>query len=248
MSWRPLQVVNVKNCENNYAVILLNFSLDFIEPSDENHFYHIWDNASIRIAVDGGANYLKQTFTSCKFPDIISGDFDSIKPPVLEFFKQKNVKIIETPDQNETDFTKAVKVLINEIEQSSITIDRVLVLWSSCGRIDHIMSIVNTLYQMLDYTSIPLYLYNLNASLSWILKPGVEHRIEANEKSSWCSLVPVGDACIVTTSGLRWNLNKKKLSFGSLISTSNEFDFINHKEVKVLTDKPILWSMDIPKK
>jgi len=60
-------------------------------------------------------------------------------------------------------------------------------------------------------------------------------------------LVPVGCSCRLTTTGLHWNLDEQVLAFGSLISTSNEFDK-KEKFVKVDTDKAIVFSMDIESK
>lgn len=67
--------------------------------------------------------------------------------------------------------------------------------------------------------------------------------IEATRKSTcWCSLVPLNGPAIVTTSGLRWNLDKSTLNFEGLISTSNEFDG-NSYNVVIESNKSILWSM-----
>ena len=41
-------------------------------------------------------------------PHLISGDFDSIKPDILNHFKSLNVSVIHTPDQDETDLTKGM--------------------------------------------------------------------------------------------------------------------------------------------
>lgn len=46
-------------------------------------------------------------------PDFISGDFDSVEPQLLEYYAKRNVKICPTPDQSQTDFTKAL-VLLNK--------------------------------------------------------------------------------------------------------------------------------------
>lgn len=40
---------------------------------------------------------------------MVTGDFDSIKPETLETLKRiEGVQIVRTPDQEETDFTKAL--------------------------------------------------------------------------------------------------------------------------------------------
>lgn len=44
----------------------------------------------MRVAVDGGANHLKGIFEDhFKLPNILCGDFDSITPESLKFFKEK---------------------------------------------------------------------------------------------------------------------------------------------------------------
>lgn len=72
-----------------------------------------------------------------------------------------------------------------------------------------------------------------------------QHRIANNPSSQWCSLVPVGRPCLLTTSGFRWNLHEERLQFGGLISTSNEFD-PQIESSSVSTDAPILFSMHTP--
>ena len=57
-------------------------------------------DSSLIIAVDGSANKLIDLGI---IPDVIIGDFDS-----LQARRIKNVKLIETPDQNKTDFRKTL--------------------------------------------------------------------------------------------------------------------------------------------
>lgn len=44
-------------------------------------------------------------------PDLLSGDFDSIRANVMKFYEQRHVKIIPTSDQNKTDFFKALEIV-----------------------------------------------------------------------------------------------------------------------------------------
>jgi len=60
-----------------------------------------------------------------------------------------------------------------------------------------------------------------------------------------CGLIPMDGKATVSTSGLKWNLNKQPLRFGELISTSNSFS-LETKEVIVETDSMLLWTMDLP--
>jgi thiamine pyrophosphokinase len=67
------------------------------------------------VSVDGGGNQwdaVRQNYPNIQFPHIVSGDFDSIKDPVMDLFKkQTGIYIEKTPDQDETDFTKAIRKL-----------------------------------------------------------------------------------------------------------------------------------------
>ncbi len=62
--------------------------------------------------------------------------------------------------------------------------------------------------------------------------------------SGTCGLVPIGRSCDnVTTRGLRWNVNNSVLSFGGLVSTSNE---VIEENVTVVLggkdDETLLWT------
>lgn len=75
--------------------------------------------AQVRITVDGGTQkwlqwvkkYNDKEETLC--PDIITGDMDSLPNDVLKYFTSRNdnIKVVVTPNQDETDFYKALKEL-----------------------------------------------------------------------------------------------------------------------------------------
>lgn len=44
-------------------------------------------------------------------PDAVTGDFDSIRPDVLEFYRQRGCHIAHDPDPNCTDFDKALRLV-----------------------------------------------------------------------------------------------------------------------------------------
>lgn len=44
-------------------------------------------------------------------PDLVTGDMDSILPTTLKKLKELGVNVIETPDQDATDYTKALMQL-----------------------------------------------------------------------------------------------------------------------------------------
>lgn len=109
------------------------------------------------------------------------------------------------------------------------------------------MANINTLFK--SYTIFPestkIFLVS-SKSISWLLSNG-DHTIKIPPKilaqKEWCSLVPIGCKCCVTTTGLKWNLIDNFLEFGGIVSTSNTYS--NSSEVTILTDNYLLWSMCI---
>lgn len=55
-------------------------------------------------------------------PDLITGDMDSLPNNILEYFLEKGSKIIKTPDQNETDYTKSLRELKKHCDIHSIKV------------------------------------------------------------------------------------------------------------------------------
>lgn len=121
----------------------------------------IFNLGKIKLAVDGGANYLPTI--QCAKPDIVSGDFDSIKNELLQQYKQRDdIETIPTPDQDETDFTKSILIL----QEKRLDFEFIVAFWSSTGRIDQIFSGIQTLIRFRDK---PVFLLYPGKSLSWIL-------------------------------------------------------------------------------
>lgn len=78
----------------------------------------IFLTAKVRITVDGGTKRWMQWLTTnkCEFdnvpyPDLITGDMDSLPKDILKLFSSCTTEVIQTPDQNETDFVKALREL-----------------------------------------------------------------------------------------------------------------------------------------
>lgn len=200
--------------------------------------------ASINVTVDGGTNrflnWMKNNNLENKLPhpSLITGDLDSCKKESLNYFSK--TKIVRTPNQDDTDFTKCLSVLEPIIKDMQL--EFVICICESSGRLDHTLGNINTLHKK---SELPIFLLSSN-SLTWLLMPG-HHKIHIPEfvRKCWCSLVPVGHPCMVTSSGLNWNLKNNLLEFGSgIVSTSNKYD-TKSEIVEVTTDKPLLWSMGI---
>uniref|UniRef100_G3MR72 Thiamine pyrophosphokinase 1 n=1 Tax=Amblyomma maculatum TaxID=34609 RepID=G3MR72_AMBMU len=245
--WDPEAVLFRTDSRN--AVVVLNQPLSCQTAS---FLKRVWNKALVKICIDGGADRFRTAMAASAeelIPDYITGDFDSISKETLEYYKSKGSKVVRTPDQDHTDFTKALAVLGEHARSKAppMKLDWVLAVCSSFDRVDHMMSIFNTLYEslpLLDGTPVCLFLEN---SLTWLLGKG-QHRIltPPHLTGAWCGLIPLGAPCdSVTTTGLKWNLGNSAMGFGKLISTSNAFD--GSEAVTVNTDGPLVWTMECHK-
>lgn len=244
--WDPEAVLFGKNGAQS-AIVVLNQPLSCQSVA---FLQKAWRKAPVRICVDGGADRLRTAMGARAhefLPDYVTGDFDSVSEATLEYYKSKGCKVVHTPDQDLTDFTKALGVLGDHVRSSTppAKVDFVVALCGSFDRVDHMMSIFHTLFEshcILGGTPVCLLLEN---SLTWLLEKG-QHNIGAPSRlaGSWCGLIPLGAPCpSVTTRGLKWNLDNSEMAFGKLVSTSNEFD--GSGAVTVHTSGPLVWTMEL---
>ena len=175
------------------AFILLNGS----EPST----FPDLGNYDIVCAIDGAYNYFEAKNIT---PNLVTGDLDSIKTIPT------TVEVIKTPNQEFTDFEKALQILK---QRGYSHID---VYGGSGKEHDHFLGNISTALQ-----------WKLGLSISFFDDFGKYFFIEdsiilTNVKGKNISLIPFPTANGIVTKGLMYPLNNETLSFGERIGTRNK--------------------------
>ena len=176
----------------NFDLIVLNQDI-----SNVPHFETLFHKARLRICADGGYDRLKDGMT----PDYVIGDMDSVRRST------KGVKVIADSDQNSTDLDKCIKWCNSEL---------IVAVGGLSGRLDHTLANINSAYLH------PNRLILIDeANLCIALSPQAEHHIDCG-KHTMVGVVPLASPIHCTTKGLKYEMEKTRLCFGEIISTSNE--------------------------
>jgi thiamine pyrophosphokinase len=99
--------------------------------------------------------------------------FDSICPKIRKYYETEvsKCKVICTPDQCFTDFTKALQEVAKEIHNLK-DIEMVYAFAEYGGRLDHLFGLFQTLFEATNIPDLPpVHLVNSN-SIAWLLQPG----------------------------------------------------------------------------
>lgn len=154
-------------------------------------------------ASDGAYEYVKQTGIRV---DVVSGDWDSAK--TIDF--PDNIEIIFTPDQNFTDFEKALQIIY---KQGFKNVD----VWGCSGKEqDHFLGNLSTGLKYSEKLSLRFYdEYHCYffAEPSTTLKGCKGKRI---------SLYPFPEAREISTKGLKYGLDNETLSISNRIGIRNQ--------------------------
>ncbi len=151
-------------------------------------------------AIDGAYNHFKSKNIE---PDLVTGDFDSIHTI------PSNIEVIKTPDQNFTDFDKALTILKN---RGYIHID---VYGGSGKEHDHFLGNISTALQWKN--SLKISFFDDFGTYFFI-----EEQITlTNVKGKNISLIPFPIAHEIFTEGLAYPIINETLTFGKRIGTRN---------------------------
>ena len=158
---------------------------------------------------DGAFHYLKELDFPLDKLDFISGDFDSFNLETFREPQRDSFEIIETPDQNKTDFHKAIEIIL---EKGFENID---VYGASGGEQDHFLGNLSVAFFFKDKFN--LSFFDNYSSYYFIPK---EFSI-SDVKDNMISLMPFPIAKNIETKGLKWPLYKEDLILGERIGTRN---------------------------
>lgn len=152
---------------------------------------------------DGAYRYLNENNIK---PDVISGDFDSMSKEEIA----DGIEIIETPDQNFTDFEKALQIIQNR------NFHEVYIYGSSGMEHDHFLGNLSTGLKFKDKLNLVFfddYSYYFFTEKETVLE-GYKGRI--------ISLYPFPVAKNITTEGLLYSLTDDNLDLSNRIGIRNQ--------------------------
>lgn len=199
-----------------------NIEVDFALDILKKPFDHI-------IGVDGG---LRFCYEQKIIPTRIVGDFDTLSPDILAWYKENtSIEIREfNPVKDATDTQIAVKLAI-ELKSSRITI-----LGGTGTRLDHVLGNIQTMYLPLE-KGIACEMLDSHNRIQLIRG---QHRIFRNEQyGKYFSLIPLTtDVTGVTLKGVKYPLNRHHftvLGSGSF-GVSNE---VVEEEAEILMESGI---------
>lgn len=179
----------------NKALLFLNGEVPTTIPDTTNY--------KTIFCTDGAFRYLQKLNIQ---PDIISGDFDSFEisqfPPEIE--------IISTPDQNDTDFAKALTIIKNK------GFSHVDVFGASGRQQDHFIGNLNAAYRFKNQLNITFY---DNYSKYFFAENST--KLEGYFGRT-ISLIPFPECKNIVTNGLEYPLNNEDLNLLSRIGTRNK--------------------------
>ena len=177
------------------------------------------DGYDLIACTDGAFHYLKDKDFSLEKLDFISGDFDSHTGNDENIYHEK---FIHTPDQEFTDFQKALDILKNK------GVQKVDVYGGSGGEQDHFLGNLHVAFLFKNEMEITFF----DGFSSYFFIP--ETFELKNVAGKMISLLPFPRVENVTTNGLNWELKNEELDLTKRVGTRN---FAKENTVKISYSK-----------
>ncbi|ATY60713.1 thiamine pyrophosphokinase, putative [Cordyceps militaris CM01] len=241
--WHPARYLQASDLADDFALLVLNQPL-----KNGTSLRKLWNNASVRVAADGGANRLYELSSfQGKFSNLqaIIGDLDSLTPIVREFYSSQPqpAQVIHDRDQESSDFGKAIKWIRDSYKMDIVALGGI------GGRVDQGISQLHHLYLFqpgTGYDEGRIFLLS-GSSLTFLLKTG-RHLIHVREDgehdvfAKHVGIVPLREPSHITTRGLEWDVTDWMSQIGGKISTSNHI-LPGTKHIEIETTKDVLFTI-----
>ncbi|KAK9456506.1 thiamine pyrophosphokinase [Dipodascopsis uninucleata] len=224
-----------------YALVILNQPIGELEV-----FKRVWRNASIRVCADGGANRLYESLEESERsqfkPDFVAGDLDSLKLNVRKFYEHElGAPIYKYEDQDSTDFGKCLSKITDLYLNQNF---HIVAYGATGGRVDQSFHSIHTLfyYELCNDSPWKITLLS-DDSLSFLIKPGTQRILTPRTVlGPTCGIIPIAGPSVISTSGLEWDIQDWKTSFGHQVSTSNHLE---NDEIIIKCDLPMLFTVEV---
>lgn len=184
------------------AIIIGNGKAPKIKELD----FFIKEGFSFIVAADGGAN---TAFKLGLIPDLVIGDFDSIREDVLEYFSDKT-ELKQIKRQSDTDIEKGIKFLIRKKFSDAV------LLGASGNRLDHTFCNIGNILKYKGKINIHLF---HEKTIATVYEKSVRLKTKVGET---ISIYGIDNKTFISTSGLKYPLKNETLPFGVRGGTSNE--------------------------
>lgn len=165
------------------------------------------------IAVDAG---LERAAALGLAPDMIVGDFDTVKPEVLEKFRQMEhiVWDVHQPEKDETDTELALR------KAMALGCEEIAVLGATGGRADHMMGNVQLLFQCLQKG---VFAYLADPQNKIYLLDGEREYQKGQVWGKYISFLPLTERVYgITLEGFKYPLKDRDIEIGTSLCISNE--------------------------
>ena len=192
-----------------------------------------------------------------KIPNVIIGDFDSLRADVQNFYEKLGSEIIKDEDQYSTDFGKSVNhlrsvlSLSSEVESQPANVD-IIVVGSISGRVDQGIGLLGELYRETHRSQSNMRLWLVSeGNVSWLLPPGNNLLLGLDVKltdakrnifATHVGILPLYGPSVITTKGFEWDVTDWETRMGANVSTSNH---IVADEVCVRTSEWVLFTVEL---
>ena len=167
---------------------------------------HLAGQARSIVCADGGANAAREAEI---LPGTVIGDFDSISDETREDFTARGVEMLRLERQDDTDFEKALKLLVER------GCERVVILGLTGKLLDHTLGNFSILLRYVHQLRVAMF--DRDYRMDVLTSSGSFRAVKGDR----VSVVPLPSAQDVHYEGLEYPLDGEDLSFGDLEGTCN---------------------------